>query len=362
MISEIINVGLIFGGKSSEYEVSVTSAQNIYAAIDKEKYSVYPMGFTKEGYLASPDESKKMLADKTYHAKHEGEVRNIDNLHEMKNYPEIDVFFPIIHGNIGEDGALQGMMRVLDAPFVGSDVLGAAVTMDKDFSKILAEQIPGVRVAKWIVIKRPQFEDQVPELVDYDQVSAKLGKTLFIKPSNQGSSVGISKAVDAESYQVALAEAFKYDDKVLVEESIKMIEVETAVLGNDRPVVSAVGQIVNATDEFYTYENKYDDDSTSTLQIPAAIPAEISAEIQRQALLIFQKLEAFGLARVDFMLENETNAVIFNELNALPGFTNISMYPKLFEEAGIPYPELIDRLITLALERFWHQEELSHTI
>lgn len=361
-MAEKIKVGLVFGGKSSEYEVSVTSAKNIFDAIDKNKYEVHPMGMTKSGYLASPEESVKMLNDATFSADEEITVNNVNNIHELKNYPDMDVFFPIIHGNIGEDGALQGMFRVLDVPFVGSDVLGAAVTMDKDFSKIIAETIPGVRVAKWIVIKRPEFEDQNSWKLDYHQVAEKLGKKVFIKPSNQGSSVGISPAVDQDSYQNSLKEAFKYDDKVLVEESFDMIEVETAVLGNDRPQVSVVGQIVNASDDFYTYENKYDDDSTSTLQIPAQIPEEISDRIREQALLIFQKLEAFGLARVDFMLENNTNEIIFNELNALPGFTNISMYPKLFEAAGIKYPDLIDQLITLGIDRFNHKESLRHTV
>lgn len=361
-MAEKIKVGLVFGGKSSEYEVSVTSAKNIFDAIDKNKYEVYPMGMTKSGYLASPEESAKMINDAKYPVEEKMLVNNDNNIHELKNYPDMDVFFPIIHGNIGEDGAIQGMFRVLDVPFVGSDVLGAAVTMDKDFSKIIAETIPGVRVAKWIVIKRPEYEDQTSAKLNYQKVAQKLGNKLFVKPSNQGSSVGISPAMDQASYKKALDEAFLYDDKVLVEESFNMIEVETAVLGNDRPIVSVVGQIVNASNDFYTYENKYDDDSTSTLQIPAQIPAEISEKIRKQALEIFQKLEAFGLARVDFMLENGTNEVIFNELNALPGFTNISMYPKLFEAAGINYPDLIDKLITLGIERFNHKESLSHTI
>ncbi len=360
-MTEKIKVGLLFGGMSSEYEVSVNSAFNIYNAIDKNKYEVYPMGMTKDGYLANPVESNNLLQDAKYVVERPHSVENINHIFELSDYPKMDVFFPIIHGNIGEDGAIQGLFRVLDVPFVGSDVLGAAATMDKDFSKILAEDI-GLKVADWIVIKRPQYEDQVPELVDYDLVSAKLGKKLFIKPSNQGSSVGISPAHNAAEYAASLAEAFKYDDKVLVEEAIDMIEVETAVLGNDRPIVSGVGQIVNATNDYYTYENKYDDSSTSTLQIPAAIPDEARDTIREQAIAIYQKLEAFGLARVDFMLEKGTNEVIFNELNALPGFTNISMYPKLFEQAGIPYSELIDRLIQLGIERHNHKTELSHNV
>lgn len=358
---EKIKVGLVFGGESSEFEVSVNSAQNIYHAIDQAKYEVYPLGFTQDGYLASPSESSKLLEDASYQVVRGETVPNLNHLIELQNYPALDIFLPIIHGNIGEDGAIQGLFRVLGVPFVGSDVLGAAATMDKDLSKILAERI-GLKVAKWLTIKRPQYEDQIAEFVDYEQVAAKLGRKVFVKPANQGSSVGIAPAQDATEYAAALADAFRYDDKVLVEEAINAIEVETAVLGNDRPIVSGVGQIINAADEFYTYENKYEENSTSTLQIPAAIPAETASQIRAQALAIYQKIEVFGLARVDFMIKRETGEIIFNEINAIPGFTNISMYPKLFEQAGIHYPELIDQLIQFGLERYRHLQELSHHI
>lgn len=360
-MTEKIKIGLVFGGESSEFEVSVNSALNIYHALDKTKYDVYPVGITQDGYLASPEESTKLLHDATFQVARNKAVNNINHLIELQNYPKLDVFFPIIHGNTGEDGAIQGLFRMLDVPFVGSDVLGAAATMDKDFSKILATTI-GLNVAKWLTIKRPQYEDQVPELVDFAKVSAILGPKVFVKPSNQGSSVGIAPARNQEEYTAALDDAFKYDDKILVEEAVNALEVETAVLGNHRPIVSGVGQIINATDEFYTYENKYDESSTSTLQIPANISNELTEQIRAQALAIYDKMEAAGLARVDFMVEKDTNKIVFNELNAIPGFTNISMYPKLFEQAGVSYPELIDRLIQLGLEQYVHKQELSHQI
>ena len=216
-------------------------------------------------------------------------------------------------------------------------------------------------VAKWVSIKRYEYEDAKNQKLSYDWVSGQLGTSnLFVKPSNQGSSVGITHVTDDSNYAEALAEAFKYDDKVLVEEGIVGTEVETAVLGNDHPVVSGVGRIINADNTWYSYENKYSTESTTTLQIPAQIPAETAEKVQENALKIYQITECSGMARIDSMLRESDGEVIFNELNALPGFTNISMYPKLFEEAGISYPDLITRLIRLAEERYAHKKTLLH--
>lgn len=237
-----IRVGLIFGGNSSEYEVSIISGRNIYKAIDKEKYDVYPMWITNTGFLASDADSRKVLEDPTYQIENPRTVTNISNVIELSNRPEIDVFFPIVHGNLGEDGCLQGLLRILDKPFVGDDVLAAAITMDKELNKIMAQRA-GVPVAKWISIKRFEYDNAKNEKLSYDYVSQQLGTDLFVKPSNQGSSVGISHVTSAADYEKALAEAFKYDDKVLVEETIKGTEVETAVLGNDDAIVSGVGQL-----------------------------------------------------------------------------------------------------------------------
>ncbi|EFO66084.1 D-ala D-ala ligase N-terminal domain protein [Lactobacillus iners LactinV 11V1-d] len=354
-----IRVGLIFGGNSSEYEVSIISGRNIYKAIDKEKYDVYPMWITNTGFLASDADSRKVLEDPTYQIENPHTVTNISNVIELSNRPEIDVFFPIVHGNLGEDGCLQGLLRILDKPFVGDDVLAAAITMDKELNKIMAQRA-GVPVAKWISIKRFEYDDAKNEKLSYDYVSQQLGTDLFVKPSNQGSSVGISHVTSASDYKAALAEAFKYDDKVLVEETIKGTEVETAVLGNDDAIVSGVGQITNAQGSWYSYENKYNDNSTSKLQIPAALPSEIIETVRRQALKVYHATECSGLARVDSMLTTDGHKVIFNELNALPGFTNISMYPKLFEEAGIPYAELITKLLDYAVARYNHKKTLLH--
>lgn len=354
-------VGLIFGGNSSEYEVSIMSGHNIYNAIDQDKFDVHPIWITNDGYLASEADSFKVLKDPHYTVQNPHKVANISNLIELANLPEIDVFFPIVHGNLGEDGSLQGLFRILDKPFVGDDVLSAAVTMDKEFTKILAQRA-GVPVADWIAIKRFEYDEENNAKCDYAKVSEKLGSDLFVKPSNQGSSVGVHHVTNEKEYREALADAFRYDDKVLVEETIHGTEVEVAVLGNDKPLVSGVGQIINAAGTFYSYENKYDDDSTTTLQIPAELPAEIVEKIRANALKVYQATECSGLARVDSTLRESDQKIVLTEVNALPGFTNISMYPKLFEEAGIPYSELITRLIETGQERYEHKKTLLHKI
>lgn len=353
-----IQVGLIFGGNSSEYEVSIVSGHNIYKAIDKDKFDVHPIWITNEGYFANEEESFKVLEDPSYQVKNPHKVHNISNLIELENLPEIDVFFPIVHGNLGEDGVLQGLFRLMNKPFVGDDVLAAAVTMDKEFTKILAQKV-GVPVADWISIKRFEYDDKNNDKLDYEKVAEKLGRDMFVKPSNQGSSVGVNHVTNADEYAAALEEAFKYDDKVLVEETVPGTEVETAVLGNDKPIVAGVAQITNAKGSFYTYENKYDDNSTSKLQIPADLPDEIIDTVRKNARKVYEVTECSGMARIDSML-TPGGKVVLTEVNALPGFTNISMYPKLFEEAGIPYTELITRLIEAGMERFDHKKTLLH--
>lgn len=351
-------VGLIFGGSSSEYEVSIVSGRNIYKAIDKEKFDVHPIWITNEGYFANEEESFKVLEDPSYQVKNPHKIHNISNLIELENLPEIDVFFPIVHGNLGEDGVLQGLFRLMNKPFVGDDVLAAAVTMDKEFTKILAQRV-GVHVADWIAIKRFEYDDKNNDKLDYEKVAEKLGRDMFVKPSNQGSSVGVSHVTNADEYAAALKEAFKYDDKVLVEETVPGTEVETAVLGNDKPIVAGVGQITNAKGSFYSYKNKYDDNSTSKLQIPADLPQEIIDTVRRNARKVYEVTECSGMARIDSML-TPGGKVVLTEVNALPGFTNISMYPKLFEEVGVPYTELITRLIEVGMERFDHKKTLLH--
>ncbi|MBA1392834.1 D-alanine--D-alanine ligase, partial [Lactobacillus sp. XV13L] len=334
---------------------------NIYNAIDKQRFDVHPIWVTNSGYIASEEDAFKVLDNPHYVVENPHKAANLSNLIELASLPEIDVFFPIVHGNLGEDGGLQGLFRVLDKPFVGDDVLAAAVTMDKEFTKILAQRA-GVPVADWIAIKRFEYEDDKNDKHDYAAVSAKLGGDLFVKPSNQGSSVGVHHVTNAQEYAAALADAFRYDDKVLVEETIHGTEVETAVLGNDQPLVSGVGQIINAAGTFYSYANKYDENSTTTLQIPAALPAAIVEKVRANALKVYQITECSGLARIDSTLRESDQQVILTEVNALPGFTNISMYPKLFEDAGISYTDLITRLIDLGLERYDHKKTLLHKL
>lgn len=357
-MTEKTQVGLIFGGNSSEYEVSIISGRNIYKEIDKNKYDVHPMWLTNDNYLANEADSLRVLSDPSYKIENPHDMTNISNLANMAKLPELDVIFPIVHGNLGEDGSLQGLFRLLDKPFVGDDVLAAAVTMDKEFTKILVQRV-GVPVAKWVTIKRLEFDDKTNQKLDYNYIVEKLGGNIFVKPSNQGSSVGISHVQKQEEYLPALKEAFKYDDKVLVEEAIDGTEVETAVLGNDKPIVSGVGQIINEAGTFYTYKNKYADSSTTKLQIPADLPDTVVQTVRNNALKIYQITECSGMARIDSMLTKD-NKVIFNELNALPGFTNISMYPKLFEQAGISYQDLITKLIELAQSRYAHRKTLLH--
>lgn len=358
-MSKKLQVGLIFGGNSSEYEVSIVSGHNIYKAIDKDKYDVHPIWVTNDGYFADEADSLKVLNDPAYQVENPHKLHNLSNLAELSHLPEVDIFFPIVHGNLGEDGCLQGLFRVLDKPFVGDDVLAAAVTMDKEMTKILAARA-GVPVAPWISIKRYEYNDKNNQKLNYDWISQKLGTDLFVKPSNQGSSVGITHVLSADDYQAALTEAFKYDDKVLVETTIPGTEVETAVLGNDEPIVAGVGQIINAKGSFYTYENKYADDSTSKLQIPADLPQDIIDTVRANALKVYRATECSGLARIDSMLRSSDHKVVLTEVNALPGFTNISMYPKLFEEAGISYSDLISKLLDYGMKRYQHKKTLLH--
>lgn len=357
-MSKKLQVGLIFGGNSSEYEVSIVSGHNIYKAIDKNKYDVHPIWVTNDGYFADEEDSLKVLNDPSYQVENPHKLHNLSNVAELANLPEVDIFFPIVHGNLGEDGGLQGLFRILDKPFVGDDILAAAVTMDKEFTKILAQRA-GVPVADWIAVKRPEYEDKTSDKLNYSKVAEKLGEDLFVKPSNQGSSVGVSHVTNAAEYQRALDEAFKYDDKVLVEETVPGTEVETAVLGNDKPLVSGVGQITNAAGSWYSYENKYADNSTSKLQIPAKLPNKIVETVRNNALKVYQATECSGLARIDSML-TPGGKVVLTEVNALPGFTNISMYPKLFEEAGISYSDLISKLLDYGMKRYQHKKTLLH--
>lgn len=359
-------VGIIFGGKSSEHEVSLQSAKNIIEAIDRTKYSVVLIGIDKKGKWYLFEEESYLL-----HAKDPKLIRlntpvapitltfgdDGGRLLHAKTGEEleaIDIAFPIVHGTSGEDGSLQGIFRLANLPFVGPDVLGSAVCMDKDIAKRLL-QFANINVAKGLTFHRIEREQ-----IDYEEVSQKLGETLFIKPANQGSSVGVNKATSKETFDQAIDEAFKFDHKLIVEEAIDGREIECSVLGNEEPIVSLPGEILPQT-EFYSYESKYIDDDGADLQVPAKLTTKLTEKIQQMCLKAYQTLECEGLARVDVFL-TEGEEVYVNEINTLPGFTKISMYPKLWEVSGISYTELITRLIELAVERHERDRLLKSSV
>ena len=348
-MTEKITIGLICGGTSGEHEVSLISAYNIQAALNREKYNVLLIGIDKNGgwYVGSNQSFLKNVED-VRQVSFDTELparlpqRNLTILGESEDIlSEVDVFFPITHGKLGEDGALQGLLELFGKPYVGADVYGSAICMDKDVTKrLLGER--GIPIARYRMLRSPEeltFEDAVQDL----------GDTLFVKPCREGSSLGVSKVRTVEEYSEALRKAFSADRKVLVEEAISGREIECSVLGNDSPeAASVLGEIAPAH-EFYSYEAKYVDEDGADLIVPAEIDLEVSLNIRQTAVEAFQITECRGMARIDFFLNND-NSFILNEINTLPGFTNISMYPKLWEASGLLYPELLDRLIDLALE------------
>ena len=354
-MSKKLTIGLICGGTSGEHEVSLISAYNIQAALDRDKYNVLLIGIDKSGawflgktpeFLDNVDDVRQVkfrknlpiLLPQTGNYAGENLASTEQSGNELAN---VDVFFPITHGKLGEDGALQGFLELLGKPYVGADVYGSAICMDKDVSKRLLLQ-RGIPVARYKLIRNPDelsFEDAVSEL----------GNTLFVKPCREGSSLGVSKVRSVEEYQVALQKAFSADRKVLVEEAISGRELECSVLGNDSPEAAHVlGEIVPLR-EFYSYEAKYVDGDGAELKIPAEIDPQVSLKIRKAAVEAFLITECRSMARVDFFLRDD-NTFILNEINTLPGFNNISMYPKLWDASGLAYPELLDRLIELALE------------
>ncbi|GAB3790879.1 D-alanine--D-alanine ligase [Virgibacillus kimchii] len=359
-------VGIVFGGKSAEHEVSLQSAKNIVEAIDKDKYDVMLIGIDKEGKWHLNDQSSYLLNEenpKLIQLNKSNEHVAIvpgdeDNqlIHASKSLPldQIDVVFPIVHGTLGEDGSLQGMFRAANLPYVGSNVLGSSVCMDKDIAKRLLNAA-GINVAKGLVYRKSKKDE-----INYDEAVEKLGTPLFIKPANQGSSVGVSKVNTAEEFKQAIESAFEYDHKIIIEESIDGREIECAVLGNDDPKASLLGEILPNT-EFYSYESKYIDETGAELAIPADLTDEETKRMQEVAVKAFETLECGGLARVDFFLTQD-GEIYVNEINTLPGFTKISMYPKLWEISGISYPDLINELIELAIQRHKDDNDLKSSV
>lgn len=342
-------LGVIFGGMSTENEVSVVSANSILNNLDKEKYEIYPIYIGKDGtwYEHSKKADVIQLGQFVEHGK---EIENV-----MKYLKNLDVIFPVLHGLYGEDGTIQGLFELLKIPYVGCKVLASSVGMDKVYTKIIFEKA-GLKQAKYAYIRKYQdkyinidseFNENIMTLDETTKsIEKNLKYPLFIKPSNSGSSVGINKATNIEELKEYIEYASKFDEKILIEQGIVGKEVECAVLGNEEVIASCVGEI-KAADEFYSYDAKYKNEESKTC-IPADIPENVSEEIRKQAIKAFKAIDGKGLSRVDFFVEEGTNQIYINEINTLPGFTNISMYPKLFEASGISYRELLDKLIMLA--------------
>lgn len=356
-----IRVGVIFGGRSAEHEVSLQSAKNVIAAIDRDKYEVVLIGLDKDGawhlsdetrYLLNETDPKMIALNKTDNelALVPGErCRQVVSIRGEAEIGQLDVVFPVLHGTYGEDGTIQGMLKLADIPFVGADVLGSAIGMDKDVAKRLLRDA-GIRIADFITLRKQ-------EEADFKAAKERLGLPLFVKPACQGSSVGVSKVDGEEEFLAAIRKAFEYDVKVLVEECVAGREIECSVLGNDDPVASIPGEII-PRHEFYSYEAKYIDENGAALEIPAKLTEGEIERIRETAKKTYTALSCEGMARVDFFLKKDGDIVV-NEINTIPGFTRISMYPKLWEKSGIGYPELIERLIGLALERYEKQSRLK---
>ncbi len=335
-----IHVGILFGGRSAEHEVSLRSAQSILAALDRNRYTVTLIGIDKQGQW----HRQPLLAESNLALLVDG-TRPVEPL-ALPQAGDLDVIFPVLHGPYGEDGTVQGLLKLAGIPFVGSGVLGSAVGMDKDVMKRLLRD-SGIPIGAFVTVLRSQRNR-----VHFPTIVEQLGLPVFIKPANLGSSVGVSKATTEAEFKQALDLAFQFDHKVLIEAFIPGREIECAVLGNDDPQASVPGEIIPQHD-FYSYEAKYLDQKGALLQIPADLPPEVTAQVQRLAIQTFQVLCCSGLARVDFFVRG--TQILVNEINTLPGFTTISMYPKLWEASGLGYSALIDRLIELALQN--HQQD-----
>ena len=349
-----LNVCVLFGGVSPEHDVSLRSAEAVLNNLDKEKYNIFPVGITKSGqWLLFGSNDYSLLPGSNWEscpnnapaviAPAFGDQLLIHSEGAMVPY-HIDVTFPVLHGENGEDGTMQGLLQLCGIPYVGPHVSASAVSMDKTLTKLVADKA-GVTQADWYLVRRMDLEARQEHTLD--ALEARFDYPMFVKPSGTGSSVGVSKAADRAALAEALKTAAVFDDKVLVEEFIKGREIEVAVMGNSNPMASVCGEIDSGAD-FYDYEAKYITD-TSTSYIPARIGDAVAEQVREAAVKIYSAIGCCGLSRVDFFV-TEDDRVVFNEINTLPGFTSISMYPKLFEASGIPYSQLLDNLLNLAME------------
>lgn len=351
-----LSVCVLFGGISPEHEVSLRSAESVLNHLDPEKYNIFPVGITKTGewilyggkdYSRLPDGQWLSCADNRRAAISPVRGQGLLNFEgDCVVREHIDVVFPVLHGENGEDGSIQGLLQLAGIPYVGPHVAASATCMDKTLTKLVAAAA-GIRQAAWQLVTRRETADNAIEAT-LDALEARFAYPVFVKPAGTGSSVGVAKAKDRAALATALGNAAKFDKKILVEEFINGHEVEVAVLGNEMPAASVCGEI-DAGTEFYDYDAKYLSDC-ARLYIPARLDDAVAERVREAAVRVYEAMGCRGLSRVDFFVTYEGNEVVFNEINTMPGFTSISMYPKLFEASGIPYGELLDDLIALALE------------
>jgi len=357
-----ISVGVIFGGRSGEHEISLLSARAILSALASERYAVTQIGITHQGEWITGEDLIERMSSQRVKPGDEGisrvtllpdptrrglyVLRNSDTGDQIEKIADLDVVFPILHGSHGEDGTIQGLFEMVEIAYVGAGVLGSALGMDKGVFRDVM-RAAGIPQVETLVVLRKDVENRLDDVIRRAEALAPY--PLFTKPANLGSSVGITKCRNRSDLVEGLMEAARYDRRVLVEKGINAREIEVSVLGNDDPLASVPGEIIPSAD-FYSYEAKYLDDR-SQLIIPAPIPPEVSQKVQELAIRAYRAVDCSGMARVDFLLDRATGELFLNEINTIPGFTKISMYPKLWEASGLSFPALVDRLIELSLER-----------
>jgi len=366
MTEKKLHVAIIFGGRSGEHEVSLMSARSVMSVLDPAKYEVTQIGITHEGiWLTGEDVLDKFEINKTdgllpvvvFPDPSEKGIYVIEGISGLRKWANIDVFFPVLHGTFGEDGTLQGLFELADVAYVGAGVVGSSVGMDKGVFKdvMIANHIP---VVDMMVVLRAEIENDMASVIERAEKISDY--PLFTKPANLGSSVGVTKCNNRSDLQEGLMEAATFDRRVLIQKGVRNAhEIEVSVLGNDEPIASVCGEVLPSR-EFYSYESKYID-GTSGLVIPAQLPHKVSECIREYAVRAYKATDCAGMARVDFFVEKDTNKIYLNELNTIPGFTKISMYPKLWEASGLPYHKLVDRLIELAMERKAERDRTSPT-
>ncbi len=365
-MSQKIRVGILFGGRSAEHEISLLSAKSVIEAMDKERYEVVLIGINKSGeWFLHEDLNRCLLnADNANLIKLQTAKENVTLVAREAGNPlvslsgqslerPLDVIFPVLHGTYGEDGTIQGLLKLANLPFVGAGVLASAIGMDKDVMKRLLRDA-GIPVARFLTVTSHQRD-----LIRFEEIEKTLGVPFFVKPANLGSSVGISKVKSKAEFKEKLDHAFLYDHKVIIEENIVGREIECSVLGNEEPIASLPGEVIPQY-EFYSYEAKYLDENGALFEIPARLSESEIKAVQALAIKAYQALCCEGMARVDLFLQPDGRMVL-NEINTIPGFTKISMYPKMWAASGLSYSDLIDRLIEFALKRFQKEKNLQTT-